>query len=113
MKSIYFVACVTTTLLFSNIAVAGQCKPVIQFINLGKKAEKCVSKIETGDTLAGEVMAHYGFCTNVRDEREQIQDQMKTLPATTLNNCAEKDLQAYSNAATALQRMYQIELQMK
>ena len=113
MKSTFLVACFTTSLLFSGLASAGQCKPVIQFINLGKKAEKCVSKIEAGDTKAGEVMTHYGFCTNVRDERDQVQDQVNTLPATTLNNCAEKDLQAYSNAATALQRMYQIELQMK
>ena len=113
MKSTFLVACFTTSLLFSGLASAGQCKPVIQFINLGKKAEKCVSKIEAGDTKAGEVMTHYGFCTNVRDERDQVQHQVNTLPATTLNNCAEKDLQAYSNAATALQRMYQIELQMK
>jgi len=113
MKSTFLITLFATLLLFSGIAGAGQCKPVIQFINLGKKAEKCVSKIEAGDNKVDEVMAHYGFCTNVRDERDQVQDQMNTLPATTLNNCAGKDLQAYSNAATALQRMYQIELQMK
>jgi len=113
MKCAFLIAFLATSLLFSGIASAGQCKPVIQFINLGKKAEKCVSKIEAGDTKIGEVMTHYGFCTNVRDERDQVQDQMNTLPATTLTSCAEKDLQAYSNAATALQRMYQIELQMK
>jgi len=113
MKSTFLAACLTTSLLFPAIASAGQCKPVIQFINLGKKAEKCVSKIEASDNKVDEVLSHYGFCTNVRNERDLVQDQIKTLPATTLNNCAEKDLQAYSNAATALQRLYQIELQMK
>jgi len=113
MKCSLFITLVFSSLVVCGNANAGQCNAVVQFINLGKKAEKCVSRIEAGDNRANEVLAHYGYCANVRNERDQVQDRLKTLPATTLNSCAEKDLRAYSDAATALQRLYQIELQMK
>lgn len=113
MKSSFLLALLVSSLLVFANANAGQCKTVIQFIDLGKKAQMCVSRIEKGENEANEVLAHYGYCTNVRNERDQVQDRMKTLSATTLNACAEKNLQAYSDAATALQRLYQIELQMK
>lgn len=102
-----------TFLVASGSASADSCKPVIQFIDLGKKAEKCVQKIQSGDAKANDVLAHYGFCANVRDARDGVQNQMKKLSATTLNSCAEKNLQAYSDAATAIQRLYQIELQLE
>lgn len=113
MKSGFLLILLVSSLLVFANANAGQCKAVIQFIDLGKKAEMCVSRIEEGESKANDVLTHYGYCTNVRNERDQIQDRLKMLSATTLNACAEKNLQAYSDAATALQRLYQIELQMK
>jgi len=113
MKRSFLYASIVSFLLVSGNAGAGQCTAVAQFIDLGKKAEKCVSRIENGGGRANDVLTQYNYCTNVRNERDQIQDRMKTLSATTLNACTEKNLQAYSDAATALQRLYQIELQMK
>lgn len=113
MKRIFLFALLVSPLLVFGSASADPCKPVIQFIDLGKKAEKCVSRIEASDKSANDVLAHYGFCTNVRDARDNVENSIKTLPATTLNNCAEKNLQAYSDAANAIQRLYQIELQLR
>ena len=76
MKSSFLIALLVFSLLVFGNANAGQCNAVIQFIDLGKKAEKCVSRIETGETRANDVLAHYGYCTNVRNERDQVQDRV-------------------------------------
>lgn len=98
--------------MVSNLALADQCRPVTQFIDLGKKAEKCVSRIQSGEQKANDVLASYSFCANVRNERDGVQNRIKQLSAATINTCAERDLQAYTDAATAIQRLYQIELQL-
>jgi hypothetical protein len=113
MKCTFLFAFLISSLLVFGSASADPCKPVIQFIDLGKKAEKCVSRIEANDEKANDVLAHYGFCTNVREARHNVENSINTLPATTLNSCAEKNLQAYSDAANAIQRLYQIELQLR
>jgi len=113
MKSSFLSAFLGICIVSTATANADSCKPVDQYINLGKKAEKCISKIEAVNTRAGEVLLHNGFCTHVREARDQVQSHIQQLPASTLNSCAEKNLQAYSDAASAIQRLYQIELQMK
>jgi len=113
MKTSFLTFVISVFVLSAGTAAADPCKPVLQYINLGKKAEKCVSKIRADNNQANRVLAHYGYCTGVRETRDQVENHVKKLSATTLNSCAEKNLQAYSDAATAIQRLYQIELQLK
>ena len=94
-------------------AVADKCVPVNNFIILGKQAEKCVSKIKLGKNSVNDVLSNYGFCTNVRDTRGDVEKGVKKLSVATINSCAKKDLPAYTAAATAIHRMYQIELRLQ
>lgn len=99
--------------LLPGLAVADQCVPVDNFIALGKSAEKCVSEINLGKNKANDVLANFGYCANVRDTRDDIEKKMNQLPVATMNRCAEKDMQSYTAAATAIHRLYQIELHLK
>jgi len=99
--------------LFSGAALADQCLPVTNFISLGQHAEKCVSEINLGKTPADRVLASYGYCTNVRDARSDVEKKVSALPPATINTCAEKNIQAYTDAATAIHRLYQIELSLR
>lgn len=101
-------ACLPVSLFASD-----QCVPVNDFIVLGKSAERCVLEIKLGKEKANDVLAKYGFCTNVRDAREDVEKKLHQLPPATMNSCAKRNLQAYTDAASALQRLYQIELQLR
>jgi hypothetical protein len=90
-----------------------QCVPVKNFITLGENAEKCISEIRLGKQKANDVLANYGFCTNVRSVRDDVEKKISQLPPAMMNRCAEQNLQAYTDAATAIQRLYQIELQLQ
>lgn len=97
----------------SSLAAADQCLSVDQFISLGKQADKCVVKIQAGETSADSVLKEYGFCSNVRQFRGDVEKQMNQLPVATFNKCAQRNLHAYTEAATAMHRLYQIELGLK
>lgn len=113
MKLIEFVGAVVATSLLSGTVLADQCLPVANFISLGQKAEKCVSEINLGKTPANSVLSNYGYCTNVRDARGDVEKKVGALPPATINTCAEKNIQAYTAAATAIHRLYQIELSLR
>jgi len=100
------------TCLPVSLFASDQCVPINNFIIMGKSAERCVSEIKLGKQKANDVLANYGFCTNVREARDDVEKQLHALPATTMNRCAKKNLQAYTDAAAAIQRLYQIELQL-
>lgn len=95
-----------------SLFASDQCVPVKNFIVLGKSAERCVTEIKLGKEKADDVLAKYGFCTNVRDARDDVEKRLHQLPPATMNGCAKQNLQAYTDAATSLQRLYQIELQL-
>jgi len=96
-----------------GLAAADQCHSVDQFISIGKQADKCVVKIQSGEKAADSVLKDYGFCSNVRQVRGDIEKQMNELPVATFNKCAQRNLQAYTEAATAMHKLYQIELGLK
>lgn len=96
-----------------NLAAADQCASVDQFISLGKQANKCVVKIQAGETPADTVLKDYGFCSSVRQSRGDVEKQMNQLPVAAFNKCAQRNLQAYTDAATAMHKLYQIELGLK
>jgi len=100
------------TCLPLSLFASDQCVPINNFIIMGKSAERCVSEIKLGKKKVNDVLANYGFCTNVREARDNVEKQIHDLPTTTMNHCAKKNLQAYTDAATSLQRLYQIELQL-
>lgn len=110
MKLSNFLGILIVASLLPGAAVADQCSPVTNFIKLGKKAEKCVSQINLGKTPANDVLSNYGYCTNVRDARGDVEKKVSALSPATINGCAGKNIQAYTDAATAIHRLYQIEL---
>lgn len=100
-------------LLFPSLAWADQCVPVARFIELGEEAQKCVSEINLGERAVNEVLQEYNYCTDVRGTRDDVERKLNQLPAATMNRCAEQNLQAYTDAATSIQRLYQIEMSLK
>jgi hypothetical protein len=104
-------ACALMTV--TGTAAADQCGSISQFISLAKQADQCVVKIRKGDEPADSVLKGYEYCSNVRQFRGDIEKQMNELPVATFNQCAQKNLQAYTDAATAMHKLYQIELGLK
>ncbi len=94
-------------------SLADQCQPVENFIALGEKAKKCVQRINQGQSKANDVLSTYGLCTNVRSTRNDVEKKVSELPVATVNTCAGKNLQAYTDAATSIHRLYQIELRLQ
>jgi hypothetical protein len=113
MKISNLIGAVISTCLLTSTALADQCSPVTNFITLGQKAEKCVSEINLGKTPATDVLSSYGYCTNVRDARGDVEKKVSALSPSTINRCAEKNIQAYTDAAAAIHRLYQIELSLR
>jgi hypothetical protein len=93
--------------------MASECEPVTAFIQLGQNAGKCVAAVQANNKEAKETLANYRHCSDVRMIRGAIEQSMEQMPAEKINECANTRQKEYTAAATALQKMYQLDLQLK
>jgi hypothetical protein len=101
------------TLLFSAPVFANECESVNAFIQLGQSASKCVTAVQANNKEAREILHNYRFCSEVRMIRGAIEKSVDEMPVEQINQCANARQNEYTTAATALQKMYQLELRLK
>ncbi len=92
---------------------ADECEPIQAFIQLGQSASKCVAAVQTNSREAREVMANYRYCSEVKLIRTAVEKSVDEMKPGRINHCANKQQREYTAAATALQKMYQLELRLK
>jgi hypothetical protein len=101
------------TLLVTTPVFADECDSVNAFIQLGQSASKCVAAVQANNKEAKETLHNYRYCSEVTMIRGAIEKSVETMPAEKINQCANKRQGEYTAAATALQKMYQLELRLK
>jgi hypothetical protein len=100
-------------LLVSAPVFANECEPITAFIQLGRTAEKCVAAVQANNAEAKDILHNYRSCSEVRMIRSAIEKSVDEMPAEKINQCANTRQNEYTAAATALQKMYQLELRLK
>ena len=100
-------------LLVSATVFADECESVSAFIQLGQSASKCVAAIQANNKEAKETLQNYRYCSEVTMIRGAIEKSVETMPAEKVNKCANDREAEYTAAATALQKLYQLELRLK
>jgi len=99
--------------LILPVAQADECDPVQDFIALGDRANKCVVAVRLNQREAVETFENDAHCKGVRSTRSGVEDIVGKMPPAAVNRCANKNQRLYTGAATALQKMYQLELSLK
>ncbi|KPK12665.1 MAG: hypothetical protein AMJ68_01080 [Acidithiobacillales bacterium SG8_45] len=114
MKSCLVRAATTgAILLFSPASFADQCEPIFAFIQLGQTADKCVAAVQKNNKEAKDTLQNYRHCSEVRMIRGAVEKSVNEMPADKINQCANDQQKEYTAAATALQKLYQLELHLK
>ena len=101
------------SLFVATPVFANECEPITAFIQLGQTADKCVAAVQKNNKEAKDTLQNYRHCSEVRMIRGAIEKSVDEMPSEKINQCANTQQKEYTAAATALQKLYQLELHLK